>query len=302
MRKLARRPLVALATFLVLCVAASAASASRGIGTNTGGRAVTFTTERLVFASEFSSVSCPVTLTGTFSSGFEKLETVHLAEITGASLPERSCTGGTVRLLTETLPWELGYYSFSGTLPRITGLTLGIEELSALVESIGIGCLYTGIPRGLTSTGTEVTTIRLDETVRIPIARALSAFCPTEGTVSGTFRISPTIRLTLLESLPAGSSLSPNVNPLAIPQGNPNGVIVLTAVSGTVNTGRPRAKINPEWPPFTAVGCEDARITMGNSCNVLVTKTGRPGVGKVRMFYRNDQGDGYTLNIAVNLG
>jgi hypothetical protein len=289
---------VALAAALVLCLATGVSWASRGIGVESGGRLVTFTSERLVFELEGTRVTCPITLTGSFSS-FAKMETNLIGPIVSASLPERSCTGGSARILTGTLPWEFEYFSFSGTLPRISSLTLGIEELSALVEFLGIGCLVRGTPRAITGGGTEVRELRIDETVRIPVATRLSVFCPSEGSLSGTFRVSPTVRLSLQESLP-GSSISAEPNPLTIPAANPNGVFRLRAVGGEVDTGRIRRILNtPEEPNFTVSGCEQTHIASGGVCSVTVTKAGRPSGGTVAISYRNNQGELFRPGISV---
>lgn len=292
MRTSVRLPSIAGLAILLLCLAASVGSANSGIGLEPSGRTVTLTSEALVFSSSFARVTCPVTLTGSLEKGFQKVETILIGPITGATLAERSCTGGTARIARETLPWEVEYFSFAGTLPNITSLNLGIEEISALVEALGVGCLFRGTPRARTGRGTEVTELRLDETVRIPVVTRLSAFCPSEGTLSGTFRVSPTVRLSLQESeARSGSTIQAEPNPLRIPAANPNGIITLRAISNAVEVGRIRRIINAGEPAFTVSGCEQTDIMVNGVCSVTVTKGARPSGGVVRITYRNNQGE-----------
>jgi hypothetical protein len=297
----ARRAAVALTAALVLCIATGVSSANRGIGLDTGGRAVTFTTERLAIDSGESTITCPVTLTGTFASGFQKTAGIEPGLITSASLTERSCAGGTATLLTATLPWFVGYLSFAGTLPRISSLTVGIEPFSVLAEASGIGCLFQGTARATTGGGLEVTELRLDEAANLAVLRRLSISCPAEGSLSATFRVSPTVRLSLLGSVPAGSTVEATPNPLVIPAIDANGIIRLRAVAGSVRIRRPLVNRDVGRHDFTATGCVDAMLSSGGTCNVTVAPIGtnRPTSGTVELGFVNDQN--WALSTAVSV-
>lgn len=54
------------------------------------------------------------------------------------------CTGGSATILQETLPWDLEYRSFAGTLPNITLIDQGIEGFAMSVDESGIvpACLF----------------------------------------------------------------------------------------------------------------------------------------------------------------
>jgi hypothetical protein len=77
-------------------------------------------------AMEFSNpsagvlVRCPVTLEGSLHSRtIAKVLNSLIGFITRAIVGEGSCTGGTARVRTETLPWHVTYQGFTGTLPNI---------------------------------------------------------------------------------------------------------------------------------------------------------------------------------------
>jgi hypothetical protein len=286
MRTCAKHASLTLLATLILCVTAAVSSANRGIGIETGGRSVTLTSERLVFESGGVNVTCPVTLTATLASGLAKIEQVSPGEVTRATIGEASCTGGRATVLSGTLPWHVDYYAFTGTLPSISSVTLGMYRFAALVEALGVGCLFEGVSRASTVGGTEVRELRVDETVRIPIGRRLSAFCPAEGKISGTFRVSPVVRLSLVESL-LGSTISASPNPLIVPATSANGIITLTAVGGTVTINQVIPVPNPNEAAFTATGCVGSSIAAGGTCSVTVAPIGanRPTNGTVIINY-----------------
>lgn len=63
-------------------------------------------------------ITCPVTLEGSFhESTFAKVERALVAHITRASVGE--CDEGSATILEESLPWDVQYASFTGSLPRI---------------------------------------------------------------------------------------------------------------------------------------------------------------------------------------
>jgi outer membrane lipoprotein SlyB len=194
----------ALTAALAGCAAASA-FASAGIRFESTPTAEAINISSLTFTAEGSSVSCPITLSGSLDEAMQKTAGQLLGEVTSTRVG--TCTGGEIRLLTETLPWNLAYASFQGTLPRITGVTLDIKQFAALatVTIFGITsrCLYSGAARGILN-GTETTQLRLEEGTPISLVTTLSGICPARGTLRGTGSLSRTLRMTLLEAAGGG--------------------------------------------------------------------------------------------------
>lgn len=144
-------------------------------------------------------IECPLTLQGSFHNRtFAKVSESLLGHITraivrgGAGAGE--CTGGTVSLLTETLPWHDTYAGFSGSLPDIIRFYHRGISLSASVDPAGLlpSCLMrttTANPLAqwmeLDSDG-DVSNVALGEESEIPLTGGggLCAFGG-EGHMSG---------------------------------------------------------------------------------------------------------------------
>jgi hypothetical protein len=190
MTKRWRLVVVALCASALVLVAVGTASANRLSFTNTGIRIVW---PEMAFVGEGASggftVRCPVTLEGTLHSGtITKVTNLLIGHITRAAIGE--CEGGRVRLLMETLPWHIRYESFSGTLPRITGISLTNVGMSWLVEPVpGISCLYRATSeqpaRGEMALGLEgeINGYRWSAGARIPLVGGL--LCPSVSWMTG---------------------------------------------------------------------------------------------------------------------
>jgi hypothetical protein len=86
-------------------------------------RAIRANWSTMTFESSGASVRCPVTLEGSFTQGtFAKVARSRIGNVTRGVIG--TCTGGTARILAETLPWTIQYSSFAGTLPNITSVTM----------------------------------------------------------------------------------------------------------------------------------------------------------------------------------
>jgi len=95
----------------------------------------------LEFSTSSGTVRCPVTLLGYFnSSTMGKTSGATVAEAVNA-IPEARCTGGSITVLGETLPWHLNYASFTGTLPNITGLSMTVPNAGIRGTIAGLTCL-----------------------------------------------------------------------------------------------------------------------------------------------------------------
>lgn len=126
--------LVALSSAIISATAAGAiASASEF---TIGDREFKATAEALSFQAAERTVRCPVTLQGSFSSGvFAKTVESRVATVTRVTIG--TCTGGTVRVLAETLPWSVLYSSFAGTLPNITSIAFHLAGAGLQIAPTG---------------------------------------------------------------------------------------------------------------------------------------------------------------------
>lgn len=74
-----------------------------------------------------SIMRCALTLEGSFhSTTIPKVRGLLIGNITHASIKNDPCSIGSATLLSETLPWHITYRGFSGTLPFITNVVLGL--------------------------------------------------------------------------------------------------------------------------------------------------------------------------------
>lgn len=92
--------------------------------------------------------------------------------------------------VSNTLPWHLRFMSFTGTLPRITSITLLIVGAAFLVNIIGNQCLYKSTEA---SPATAIANVNAEGQVTeitaggtIPLFVTLVGFCPANGILSGT--------------------------------------------------------------------------------------------------------------------
>jgi hypothetical protein len=134
----------------------------------------------LTFEAAGTRIECNVTLLGKFDSSTIAKTTDKKGTITHADL-SLPCTGGTATILRETLPWDVNYVSFVGTLPNITSVRVALIRASFRVDPTSVflpACLVrttaehpaTGdivISRGL------VTGLRANEETRIPLPSGL---------------------------------------------------------------------------------------------------------------------------------
>lgn len=142
MRTRTRLLFSALTAIFVLGIGVSAASAThlQLLGSEKGIRIV-WSALRLEGAGKI--IECPVTLEGTFStSTIAKRAGTSIGSITRATVTSTSCTGGSARVLTETLPWAIQYSSFAGTLPTITSITVTLLSAAFAIHPTGsLTCL-----------------------------------------------------------------------------------------------------------------------------------------------------------------
>jgi hypothetical protein len=146
----------------------------------------------------FATVECHVTIEGSFHSRtISKVLEALVGYVSRLTVDETKCTGGSVRALTETLPWRISYGGFEGTLPIITGIDIRVIGAAFLVQVAGIApatCLYTSstaspmksIMNRNTATGVAES-LRIDESAGIPFTSGTSSFaCGNSGRRSAT--------------------------------------------------------------------------------------------------------------------
>jgi hypothetical protein len=185
----AKALMMAIVAAALLAAATSTASARRLEVSNQGIRAVW---PNLVLAAssagENPSVTCSVTLEGTFHSRtFTKVSGALLGYITRAITNENACRGSSsipgakATVLLESLPWHIDYLSFEGSLPNITGISLLLLGIAFRIFNLPLQatCLYRGNARGIFIPALE-NRIQADETLGIPRVEG-SVLCPNPG-------------------------------------------------------------------------------------------------------------------------
>jgi len=184
-------------------ITAGTASANRGIalGVSEGelGRvqasssAITFTDATVSFR-----ITCEVTKTLRLNNSITKAAGAAVGTVTAITV--RNCTGGGVRMLTESLPWRMSYVSYSGTLPNIREVRFEIVSFAFLIESpFGAErCLFIGNAQETTS-GNPINSMVFDETVLLPFGKNLGiGTCPSEVIISGSLTLRPVVQMRLI--------------------------------------------------------------------------------------------------------
>lgn len=181
-------PLLALAATAVMLAAVGTASANRFSASNQGIRAV-WTSMEFIGEGGSPVVRCPVTMEGSLHSRtIAKVRGSLIGHITRAII--NGCQGGSVRFLTETLPWHLQYDSFNGTLPHILVMWMAVVGMRYLVEGGLTSCLYAstesqpallGVSLGLEG---EVNGVRWSTEQRIALSSGL--LCPNAGSLGSS--------------------------------------------------------------------------------------------------------------------
>ncbi len=191
--------LAALAAALALGAATGAAQARRFEFSN---QLFRITWRELIYNGGGQEIRCPVTYEGSFHSRtISKVSGGLVGFIYNAQIG--TCSGGSERYLTETLPWHVQYNAFRGTLPNITDVKVSVIGLSWRVNGIAAfgpgGCLFRSTQAAPLFGEIELSAGRViwwreEEASRIPLVELGSEIlCPTEiafgsGTGSMTTR------------------------------------------------------------------------------------------------------------------
>jgi hypothetical protein len=139
------------------------------------------------------SISCPVTIAGSFHSRtISKVSGALVGYVNRATVNSAGCSEGSSRVLVETLPWHIRYNSFSGTLPSITGITFTLVGIRfSHTNNEGTSCLIgttaasPGWARSNLSAG-RITGLQVLEEHTIPLGGAFICSFVGNAEISGT--------------------------------------------------------------------------------------------------------------------
>jgi hypothetical protein len=167
-------------TMVVIC---SAASASR-LEIPNGSRGFRFgrinSTE---FITTMGSINCELQLSGTWRSRtITKSAGAVIGEVNTGQLV--NCSEGQIGLMltTGTIPWEVRYSSYTGTLPEITSVTFQVVGFRILIRPIGgISCLYRSTAEAPLVFNAPVTRERIFDRAVIVNASRIPLNAPTMG-------------------------------------------------------------------------------------------------------------------------
>lgn len=219
-------------TLLLLAIVAAvtvmtAGASARVLEILNGGRGFREVWRELEFISSTggTTVRCAATLEGEFDTlAVAKTAGTNIGYVTRASLG--ACTGGSATVLTGTLPWELNYEAFTGTLPNIASIRQALlraafqvrnEIATCLARSEASHPLYvisstTREARGLL----EMPSLRMEEGQSLPLGGGFLCEFAT-GRIAGTSTqtvLGETAKLTLrlIEAVPTATFTPATVN------------------------------------------------------------------------------------------
>ncbi|HEU4701567.1 MAG TPA: hypothetical protein VFS37_03720 [Conexibacter sp.] len=151
------------------------------------------------------SITCPVTLEGSFlERTATKTAGAVRARITRSTVG--TCREGNATILAETQPWNVTYQSFTGTLPNISGVRYELVNAAFQVEpGLGIRCLartsseFPAAGDAARDANGRITSLTADSSLAIPTSGNVE--CPRFGIFTGTGEVfvqgSSTTRVTL---------------------------------------------------------------------------------------------------------
>lgn len=189
MHKSSKLLFAVLAAAALLGMAVSTASA-RNIELVNWERGFRISWSELRFEVTGRNVECPVTLEGSFARHtFAKVRGTRIGSI--GNLAVGTCFRNLMTVLRETLPWELTYDSFAGTLPDITSMTWDFVRMALRFNIEGVECLATTRTeqpaRGIATVASgRVTGFRLDETATIETFMGFFCSFPGPAHFAGT--------------------------------------------------------------------------------------------------------------------
>lgn len=140
MRTRSKLLLAGLTATLALAATLSSASANR-LSFSTRAFTIAWASLNLSTTGGVGPIRCPVTISGNFhSSTISKVGSSLIGLINRGTAASASCTGGTLTIDQEALPWHVRYSAFRGTLPNISGFDLFMIGLKWDFMAAGIPC------------------------------------------------------------------------------------------------------------------------------------------------------------------
>ncbi|HEX7292004.1 MAG TPA: hypothetical protein VF250_12835 [Conexibacter sp.] len=136
------------------------------------------------------AITCPVTLEGSFHERtFNKVRDRLDSRISAARVG--ACQEGNGTILAVSLPWEVTYQSFTGTLPDITGVRYALIGAAFQIEpGLGIRCLATtsvehpAAGDARRDSRGQITSLITDSSLAIPTIG--NPECPSAGIFTGS--------------------------------------------------------------------------------------------------------------------
>ena len=187
MHRYSKLLLASLTATAILAMAVGNASANRLSTTGSRLWRVTWTSLKLRNSINNNVLLCPVTLEGSFHSAtIVKTLNSLVGYIKRATVNNTACTGGHATIEQASLPWHIRYRGYSGILPNITLIILGLVGTRFIIEGGGITCNATTTASSpalgrLNISGGVVTSLTPDPSARIPLEGGLC------GIATGTF-------------------------------------------------------------------------------------------------------------------
>jgi hypothetical protein len=139
-------------------------------------------------------IECHVTLEGSFHSRtISKVLEALIGYVSRVTVDETRCTGGSARILPESLPWHERYNGFSGILPQITKIHIRIVGAGIILQTPTVRCQIVSSAASplkdwiniVTATGVAES-LRDDETGEIPDTSGSELLCGRSDRVEGT--------------------------------------------------------------------------------------------------------------------
>jgi hypothetical protein len=195
MRTRLHTALAALTATLIFALALTANASARSFSVSEKEFEVLF--KPLEFVAAGNTMRCPITLLGHFNERTiakvaGQVGVIRHVEPTTSGEPS-PCTGGTLTILTETLPWRLNYVGFTGRLPAIERVRLSLVGIAFRITFRGsLTCLAGTTAREpafgevAVGTGGRVENLRLDETRTIRLGGGFLCELAGESHFAGT--------------------------------------------------------------------------------------------------------------------
>jgi len=197
----------ALAAAFLLALGAGTASASRSFSVVGGGRAVRATARALTFAgSNRSRAISDVTLNGSVHSLTGKTRGALVGIITRGETGNIRCEPINCTSIRVNTPNHIVLLSFTGTLPNITGMTLGVEGDFTIDFNGRPRCRYQGLIEATAGGRAAAGQFTISTLTPVPgnNSRLIEATgeeffrrCDLEGELSGRFTLSPEVTVRL---------------------------------------------------------------------------------------------------------